>query len=283
MGRWKKLGIIAGGGALPARIAAAYSVRGDEFYLIRIQGSSDESLTGFPGADCGMGEAGRIIRTLKEQGCDAVVFAGAVRRPDFKTLRVDWRGASMLPKAIAAAAKGDGALLNLLVETVEAEDMIVIGAEEATQDLCVQEGPLGANAPTEQDFADIRKAAAVIQALGAFDIGQGAVVSNGHVLAVEAAEGTDAMLERCAKFPIDAEKGQRSGVLVKRPKPGQELRIDLPAIGPETVRRAARAGLNGIAVEAGVALIIDHEEAKKLADESDLFVYGFVHHEVGGQ
>jgi len=278
MVRWKKLGIIAGGGALPARIAIACKARGDAFHIVRIAGSADERLENFSGDVYAVGEIGKILRSLKTQNCDAVVFAGNVRRPDFKSLKADWRGAALLPKAMTAAAKGDGALLNLMVETFESEGLFVIGPEEATRELTAQAGALGECAPSEEDFFDIRKAAAVIQALGAFDIGQGAVVAKGHVLAVEAAEGTDAMLERCAGLPFGQD--QRTGVLVKRPKPGQELRIDLPAIGPETVRRADRAGLSGIAVEADVALIIDHDEVKKLADAAGLFVYGFIDAEV---
>ncbi len=282
MVRWKKLGIIAGGGALPVRIAASCRARAGGFHVIRIAGSADESLAGLPGDDCAMGEAGKILRILKNQQCDAVVFAGTVRRPNFKTLKADWRGAALLPKVIAAAARGDGALLNVLVETVESEGMIVIGAEEATQGLAAPAGALGARRPSENDFADIKKAAAVIRALGAFDIGQGAVVSGGLVLAVEAAEGTDAMLERCVGLTGAGKDENRAGVLVKRPKPGQELRIDLPAIGPETVRRAHAAGLRGIAVEAGVALIIDREDVIGAADDTGLFVYGFNDSEVRG-
>ena len=269
--RWKKLGLIAGGGALPAKVAAACRARGDDFHIIRIKGSADDHMTDLPGDECGVGEAGKILRILKENGCDAVVFAGVVRRPDFKTLKADWRGAALLPKVISAATRGDGALLSVLVDTVESEGMFVIGAEEATQDIAAPAGALGAYAPDEAEFADLRKAAAVIQALGPFDVGQGAVVANGLVLAIEAAEGTDAMLDRCAQFAGE----ERCGVLVKRPKPGQELRIDLPVIGPETVRRASAAGLAGIAVEAGVALIIDREELVKGADSAGLFVYGF--------
>ncbi len=275
MVRWTKLGIIAGGGALPVRIAASCRARGDAYHIIRLARSSDESLAALPGDDCAMGEVGKILRILKGNDCDAVVFAGHVKRPDFKSLKADWRGAALLPKLIAAAAKGDGPLLNVLVETVEAEGLFVVGAEEATDDLAAPAGALGAVAPSQEDLADIKKAAAVISALGAFDIGQGAVVANGLVLAVEAAEGTDAMLERCAKLGASARGEARGGVLVKRPKPGQELRIDLPVIGPETVRQASEARLSGIAIEASVGLIIDRDEVLRLADEAGIFVYGF--------
>lgn len=280
MGRWNKLGIIAGGGALPLRVAAACRARGESLHVIRLEGAADQEWDDWPGDDCGIGEAGKILRLLKEQGCDAVVFAGMVRRPNFKTLKVDWRGAALLPKVIASAARGDGALLSVLVETVEAEGMFVIGAEEVVQEVVARKGVIGSHAPEEKDLNDLSKAAQIIEALGPFDIGQAAVVADGLALAIEAAEGTDKMLDRCAQLLAEEEALQPCGVLMKRPKPGQELRIDLPVIGPETIRRAKAAGLRGVAVEAGVAIIIDRDEVVKLADQAGLFVYGFTPEEV---
>jgi DUF1009 family protein len=277
MSRWRKLGVIAGSGGLPVKIAAASAARGAPFHIIRLAGIIDPALLEMPGDDCAIGEAGKIIRILKRENCDAAVFAGHVPRPDFSSLKADWRGAAMLPKVLAAAARGDGALLSVLVETLESEGIIVIGVEEAAQGLTAPAGALGALSPNAQNMADIRKAAHVVQVLGPFDVGQGAVVAGGLVLAIEAAEGTDAMLARCAMLPNGVNQG---GVLVKRPKPGQELRIDLPVVGAETVRCAARAGLAGIAVEEGVALIIDIDEVTGLADKAGLFVYGFTAHEV---
>ena len=277
MARWRKLGVIAGGGALPVRIVAACAAQGADHHVIRLAGCADAALVDAPGDDCAIGEAGKIIRILKQENCDAAVFAGIVQRPDFASLKADWRGAALLPKIIAAAARGDGAILSVLVETLESEGLIVIGVEEAVQELTARSGAIGALTPSDMNLDDMRKAAEIVHALGPFDVGQGAVVGNGLVLAIEAAEGTDAMLDRCATLSNDIAKG---GVLVKRPKPGQELRIDLPVIGAETIRRAAQAGLAGVAVEAGVALIIDLEEVASLADEAGLFVYGFTAQEV---
>ncbi len=280
MQRWTKLGIIAGGGGLPVKIAAACRARGDDYYIVRLKGFADAVLDQLPGIDCALGEAGKLLRSLKSESCDAVVFAGIVTRPDFKNISVDWRGAALLPKLVTASRRGDGAILNVLVKMIESEGMLVVGADEVAGDLTAPSGPLGAHSPADMDIKDIQKAAQVINALGPFDIGQGAVVANGLVLAVEAAEGTDAMLQRCAEMPDllkqDSQSGDPRGVLVKRPKPGQELRVDLPAIGPETVRRAIAAGLNGIAVEAGVALVIDSQEIVRLADQANIFIYGFV-------
>jgi hypothetical protein len=267
MQRWRRLGIIAGAGALPLRLAQAAGAP----HVLRLSGLADADFTGFDTSECGIAEAGKMMRRLKEAGCDAIAFAGVVRRPDFTKLAPDWRGAALLPGVVAAAARGDGALLQFIVDTFEREGFRVIGAEEVASSLTAPAGVLTAAAPSADDWADIRKAAAIIGALGPFDVGQGAVVAAGLALAVEAAEGTDRMLERCAGLRGAA----RGGVLVKRPKPGQELRIDLPTIGVETVRRADAARLSGVAFEAGAALLIDREAVVEEANRRGLFLVGF--------
>ncbi len=283
MRQWQKLGIIAGGGALPVRLAATCKSNGDDYYAIRLAGFCDTPIEEFPGQECGIGEAGKILGTLKENGCDAIVFAGMVQRPDFKSLKVDWRGASMLPKIAAAALRGDGAILSALIEAVESDGFTVVGADDVVDSLLAPAGALGSISPSDSEFKDIQKAAKIVEALGPFDVGQGAVVVNGFVVAIEAAEGTDAMLRRCEELGATPDKGTRAGVLVKRPKPGQELRIDLPTIGVETIRRAAAAGLAGVAVMANGALVIDRSELIQLADSLNIFVYGYTHHDLGGQ
>ncbi len=273
---WNKLGIIAGGGALPLQIVEACRQKKTPFHLIRLAGFADDALKELPGADIALGEFGALLRELKENACDAAVMAGIVKRPDFATLKLDWGAAMRLPKLLAAAARGDGAVLNLLVAELEADGVAVIGAEEAVEGLAAPAGPLGARSPSQDDFADIRKAASVIAALGPYDVGQAAVVARGLVLAIEAAEGTDAMLERCATLP----EAVRGGVLVKCPKPGQDRRVDLPVIGSDTIRRAQAAGLSGVAVESGRALVMDRAEAIRLADAAGLFVYGYKKDEI---
>lgn len=279
--RWDKVGILAGGGKLPVALAEACVASGAPYHVIRLAGYAEEELELHPGDTCGLAEVGKIIRCLKAAECDAVVFVGLVSRPNFAALRPDWRGAALLPKVVKAARRGDGALLDALVSTFDAEGFLVLGAEEVAAPLRAGAGALGAHGPGPRDFADIRKAAAVVAALGPFDVGQGAVVRNGYVLAVEAAEGTDAMLERCAALPEGqrgfepGERPGRCGVLLKQPKPGQELRVDLPTIGVRTVELAAEAGLAGLAVAADAALILEREAMVAAADDAGLFVYGY--------
>ena len=143
MAHWQKLGVIAGGGPLPGCIAKARQENNTPFHIIRLKGFADNHVEGFPGDECGIAEVGKIIRLLKANRCDGVVLAGLVQRPDFKKLKPDWRGAALLPKIAAAARGGDGALLNVLVETLEAEGFIVVGADEVTNDLKAPAGVFG--------------------------------------------------------------------------------------------------------------------------------------------
>jgi DUF1009 family protein len=277
--RWHRLGIVAGGGDLPLRIAEAEASSGRAPFVCRIAGST--SLERFETVEAGIGEIGKIVRELKKAGCDAVCFAGQVLRPDFASVRPDWRGARLLPKVVSAARRGDGAIIDVVVTAFEEAGFTVIGAEEAAGSLRVDAGPIGKVRPGKDDLNDIEKGVRLVEALGPFDVAQGVVVRRGFVLAVEAAEGTDRMLARVADLPgtLKGEEPGRSkvaaGVLVKTPKPGQELRVDLPTIGPQTVEGAARAGLRGIAVRAGLALLLDRQLVRERADELGLFVYGF--------
>ncbi|NDC60194.1 MAG: DUF1009 domain-containing protein, partial [Alphaproteobacteria bacterium] len=238
------LGIVAGAGDLPVRIAAECVRAGRTVFVARIAGLADQALMAYPGADFGLGEMGARFKALKAAGCEEVVFAGLVKRPDFKSLKLDARAALMLPKVLAAAQKGDDALLRVLVEECEKEGFRVRGAEEVAHALAARSGVLGRHAPDAAARADIAKGAAVAAALGRWDVAQGAVVCDGLVLALEAAEGTDAMLARVAVLPeaIRGTAQARRGVLVKRAKPIQDRRIDLPTIGRATIEAAAIAG-----------------------------------------
>lgn len=277
------LGIVTGSGDLPGRLAAHARSTGRDVFILSLNGSADPALIDqYGGADISIGEIGKQMDSLKAAGCNEVVFAGVVRRPDFSTLRLDMRGALLMPKVIAAAGKGDDALLRVAISAYEDAGFRVIGADDILTDLLAPAGAFGKIAPTEAHWADLKLAAKVASAIGALDVGQGAVSCNGIILAVEAQEGTDLMLARVGELPIEIRgtPEARRGVLVKRPKPIQELRIDLPTIGTETVRRAAESGLAGIAVQAGKALILDREGVIALADSLGVFVYGFSEGEV---
>jgi DUF1009 family protein len=272
----RKLGLIAGGGELPLRLARQCQAVGRPLFVIRLKGIADAAMAEFEGADVGLAELGKCFKTLKAAGCESICLAGLVKRPDFSALKPDLRGLKVLPGAIAAARKGDDALLRYLVGEFEAEGFMVEGAHEVARGMTLPAGPLGRLSPGPEHRQDIDKAFRVAGEIGRLDVGQGAVVCDGLVLAVEAQEGTDAMLDRCAGLPqaLRGAADARRGVIAKRPKPIQEQRVDLPAIGVATVRGAARAGLSGIVGEAGKVLVLDHAAVAQAADELGLFVYG---------
>lgn len=271
-----KLGLIAGGGALPVEIATHCQRAGRPFFVVRLKGSAGPELGGFPGTEVGIAELGKCFKALKRAGCKAVCFAGQVMRPDFRSLAPDLRGLRALPGVLAAARKGDDALLRALLGEFEKEGFAIEGAHEVMGDLTLPAGALGRVKPSPEHMADVTRALEVARAIGRLDIGQGAIVCDGLVLAVEAQEGTDAMLRRVTDLPAAIRGAPEAprGVLAKAPKPIQETRVDLPTIGLGTIQRAARAGLAGVAGEAHGLIVLDREAVVALADELGLFIVG---------
>lgn len=273
-----RLAIVAGGGDLPRRVAEQARRTGRNPFVVGLKGFADASLLQeYNGPELSVGELGRLIQLMKKEGCEEMVFAGWLKRPDFASLKLDLKGVQSLPKILAAAKKGDDALLRSVMDIFAEAGFRIIGADDVLNDLLVGAGPLGAVSPTADHWPDIRRAAEVAQISGSLEIGQGAISCAGLILAVEAQEGTDRMLARILELipEIRGTAAARRGVLVKRPKPQQERRIDLPTIGVTTVEGADRAGLAGIAVEAGAALIVDREEVASAADAAGIFIYGF--------
>lgn len=283
MDGWRKLGVIAGGGELPLVLAEHLAATQRPYFMARVSPYADAALEAHPGAAHGLGAMGARIEAMREAGCDAVVLLGQVPRPDFRTLELDDGARAMIPALLAAATQGDDALLRALLAEHERAGFAVLGADEVMADLLAPAGAWGAVLPTQAQLGDIAQAAKVAAALGAFDIGQGVVVCDGLVLAVEAQEGTDAMLRRVAELPatVRGSAQARRGVLLKRPKPIQERRIDLPTIGVRTIEGAANAGLAGVAVEAQGALAVRRDEIIAAADAAGMFVYGFTRAEMG--
>lgn len=271
------LGIIAGGGELPLAVARAARHEGRTVFVLALTGSADAEVEQFPHAWNSLGEVGRAMQLLRDSHVDEVLLAGKVARPRFSEIKLDFKGARVLPRVLAAARRGDDALLKCMVGLFEDEGFRAIGVAEAAPSLLMGPGVLGASAPSDMDLADIKVAVDVVRAMGELDIGQAAAVCDGLVLAVEAAEGTDRMIERVASLPtaIRGVPGKPRGVLVKAPKPQQDGKTDLPVIGVQTVVNVAAAGLAGIAVEAGRTLILGRDEVRTAADRTGLFVYGF--------
>jgi len=265
------LGILAGGGRLPGRVAAAAAAAGRAVFIVGLDGFADSAvLAPWPHAMVRVGAVGRILAVLRTNRCRDVVLIGTVRRPSIFDLRQDAEGVRLLARAGRAAFAGDDGLLAAVMKVLGEEGFHVIGAHEILHEALAPAGVLGAVVPDAQAMADIDRGVVVARALGAVDVGQGCVVQQGLVLAVEAIEGTDAMLARCAGL---ARPGP-GGVLVKLVKPEQDHRADLPTIGPETVRAAAEAGLRGIVFVAGATLLADRAAAIDAADRAGLFLLG---------
>lgn len=265
-----KLGIIAGGGALPGRLAQACRAKGRSYFVLAIEGHADPGwLADEPHSWIRLGDGGRGIDCLRAAQVEELVLAGPVRRPSLKELRPDSWGVRFLARA-GREWIGDDSILSALIRALEAEGFRVVGADSLLAECVSVAGPYGRLAPDEAARRDIARGLEVVRTIGALDIGQAAVIQQGVVLGVEGAEGTDALIRRCAALRRDGP----GGVLVKASKPNQERRADLPAIGSDTVRAAIASRLQGIAVEAGGALVFDRDELARLADEAGLFVVG---------
>ena len=271
----RHVGLIAGGGKLPVHVAQAVRQSDDELTVIRIEPDSPPGR--FPGSLAfPLAKFGKMVKALERAGVTHVCMAGTVSRPDFADFKPDLAAMRYLPGTIRAAKRGDDALLRHVMGIFESRGFKIVSAQDLCARLLATEGQLGAVPISAAHRDDTLRAVQVATLIGREDIGQGAVVADGVVLAVEAQEGTDAMLARVAELPaaIRGDATRRAGVLAKRPKPGQDTRVDLPTIGPRTVELAAKAGLAGIIVEAGQAFVIDANMVAELADRAGLFVVG---------
>lgn len=237
-----RLAIIAGAGALPDLLAEAAPA-----LTVRFEGGPGG--TGAADLTARYERLGQLFSDLRSAGVTDLCLAGAMRRVRFDPAALDARTAALLPTLQAAMGQGDDALLRRVMAILEAEGFTLRGAHELRPDLVVGEGALSGTPRPEGDAA---RARAVLAALGPLDLGQAAVAAQGQILGIETLQGTDAMLT----FVAGTAPGS-GGVLVKRAKPGQDLRVDMPAIGPDTVAACAAAGLSGIELQSGHVLLLD--------------------------
>jgi DUF1009 family protein len=274
------LAIICGGGSLPLAVADAVTRHGRPVLMFPVRGFAGPEVERFPCHWVALGQLGRVFGRARAAGCRDVVFIGAMVRPSLAHLRLDWTAIRALPRIVRAFRGGDDHLLAGVARLFEDEGFRLVGAHEVAPDLLLPAGALGTRLPSERDRGDIDHALALLAATGPFDVGQAAVVADRHVLAIEAAEGTDRMLERIAALRQEGRiagrirGGAGIGVLVKAPKPGQDRRFDLPSIGPPTVTGVARAGLAGLAAVAGATFVAEPDEVVRRAEAEGVFVIG---------
>ncbi|MGA9847420.1 MAG: UDP-2,3-diacylglucosamine diphosphatase LpxI, partial [Roseiarcus sp.] len=269
--------VLCGAGAFPLEVAADARSAGREPFLIGVVGSSDPAIEAYPHVWLRIGEVGKLFTALKERAIGEMVIVGAMSRPDFADLRLDWGAVKRAAELAQLFRRGDNGLLIGLAAIIERQGVRIVGAHEIAPRLVASVGPFGARDVSRDDEADIVFGRDLLEALSPFDSGQAVVVGAGRAFAIEAAEGTDAMVARVADLRASGRLRRKgpAGVLVKAPKRGQDLRLDMPAIGAETILGAARAQLRGVAIAAGRVLVVERERCAREADAAGLFVYGF--------
>ncbi|MDP4021897.1 UDP-2,3-diacylglucosamine diphosphatase LpxI [Methylobacterium sp. NEAU 140] len=270
--------LIAGAGRLPELVASSLDTARKPVRVIALRGFTDQALRARADATVDLLDLAAILKLLRAWGPATVVPAGGVARPSPAAILN--AGAALRNRAVLReiASGGDDRLLRAALTLVEEQGHRVIGVHEAAPDLLCPAGTLGSRAPDAEADASIHTGRAVLAALSPYDLGQAVAVAGDRVLAVEGPEGTDRMLARAralGRRPFGRGRPLPATVLVKAPKLGQDLRIDLPAVGPRTVRNARAAGCVGLALEAGGTLVIDRAATAAEADRLGLFLVGY--------
>lgn len=270
----EKLGIIAGTGVLPRLVAENCDIQGQSHIVVQFEGIELNWLEGHSSMSAAFEKPGKLFKALEKAGVATVTMGGAMGRPRLNPLRFDATGLRLAPVVMNAMKSGDNSTLGIVAALFEAEGFKVIGVHEAMPALLASEGILTDAQPSDEDRKDADRAAEIVSALGGVDVGQGAVVAQGLCLGLESIQGTDAMLRFVTANParLPDKKGSK-GVLLKRPKPGQDMRLDMPAIGPDTFAAVSAAGLAGVVVQAGETLILGLEETVSRANELGLFLW----------
>ncbi|MFK7754710.1 MAG: LpxI family protein [Sedimentitalea sp.] len=257
------LALIAGQGALPGLVAQSQA------HAPLICGYAGLELsTGVPDLTFRLETLGTLLKTLHDNGVTQVCFAGAIARPTLDPGALDAATLPLVPAFQKALQQGDDGGLRAVLAIFEQAGFEVIAAHDLVPDVLPQPGALGARLPEARDDADVARGFDILAIMGAADVGQGCVVQGRQAIALEGRFGTDWMLGTLRERP----DGITGGVLVKAAKPGQDRRVDLPAIGLGTVHAAAAAGLNGIAIEAGGVMILERDAVRAACDATGLFL-----------
>jgi hypothetical protein len=271
------LALIAGGGAYPADLARILAARGQPLFVAAVDGAADPgAFDGGEVATYRLGQLGRVLDEFKRRGIADLVFLGGLPRPSFGALMPEASTLRYLPYFAKAFQGGDDHLLSAVVRFFEGQGFRVHGPHEIAPELTAPLGPLGKRRASSAQQELIARGFSLLSALSPHDVGQAAILADHRVVAIEAAEGTDATIRRVGELVASGrlKLGKGDGILVKAPKDSQDLRVDMPAIGPDTLRLAAEAGLSGIAVRAGRVLVGDRGRLGDLADKLGLFVEG---------
>jgi UDP-2,3-diacylglucosamine hydrolase len=271
------IGLIAAGGAMPFAVADSLVARGIDPIVFALRGACDPvEVERFRHHWIHLGQVGRASKLFRSEGCRDLVFIGSLVRPALSEIRLDFGTLRVIGEVLASFRGGDDHLLSGISRILERDGFRMVGIKDVAPDLLMPEGCLTRAVPDAQAAADIARGREVLRALGPFDIGQAAVVIDGHVVGIEDVGGTDELLNRIAQLRARGRirSPAQRGVLVKAPKSGQDLRFDLPTIGPRTVEGAANAKLAGLAVVAGNTLAAEPQAMIESADAAGLFIAG---------
>jgi DUF1009 family protein len=271
------IGLIAAGGVMPFAVADSLVARGLNPVLFALKGACDPvRVEGFRHHWISLGQVGRAVKLFRNENCRDLVFIGTLVRPALSEIRLDWGTLRVIGRVWAAFQGGDDHLLSGIGRILEQDGFRMVGIRDVAPDLLMPEGCITRAAPDQSAAADIARGRDVLRALSPFDIGQAAIVIDGHVVGVEDIEGTDGLLARAAHLRAEGRIRAKAarGVLVKAPKSSQDLRFDLPTIGPRTIEGAAKARLAGVAIVAGNTIVVEPQTMIEAADAAGLFVTG---------
>jgi DUF1009 family protein len=271
------VGVIAGGGTMPFAVADSLAARGIAPVIFALKGACDPvAVARFRHHWISVGQVGRATKLFREEGCRDLIFIGTLVRPALSEIRLDWGTIRVIGKVMMSFRGGDDHLLSGIGRIIEQDGFRMVGIRDVAPDILMPEGCITRAAPDPAAAADIARGQAVLRALGPFDIGQAVVVIDGHVVAVEDIEGTDGLLVRVARLRGEGRIRAKAarGVLVKAPKSGQDLRFDLPTVGPRTIEGVAKAGLAGLAIIAGYTIAAESQTMIEAADRTGLFIQG---------
>ncbi|TDT77731.1 hypothetical protein BDE40_1028 [Litoreibacter halocynthiae] len=283
------LALVVGEGQLPELLLEHLADTNTPYHLCQMEWQGSDARGDQPVRKFRIETLGSFIAWLKDQGVDRICFAGRVDRPPLDPSKIDPETMPLVPRMMQALQVGDDAALRLVLGFFEEAGIRPVGAHEIQPDILPPAGYLGSHRPSEQHARDADRGIEVIAAMAAADVGQACIVHERQPLVIEAQPGTDFMMQSLlheranlpwGKAPLGVFKSPRAkglppkgGVLIKAAKPGQELRIDMPTIGPDTILRAVQVGLDGIVVEAGRVIVLQSALCTKLAEKHGLFIW----------
>ena len=214
-----------------------------------------------------IGQLGRIIKILKENKCQKVLFAGKVKKPNFSKLRLDFKGIYYISRIIRSSKLGDAAILKEIIKILKQEKIRTISSLTFNPELTLKKGSYTKTKPNREDKIDIKKAITTLNRLGKYNFSQGVVARNRKVVAIEGKGGTEKMLRKCK-----SKKFKNKGVLVKFPKKKQDLRLDLPTVGLKTLTQCKSAGLKGIVLKNKRNVFLERKKCINFSNKNKMFI-----------